>query len=149
MAKIYYGLSAFCSGTGATASGIAIFCERCRLSNTGMLGDSIGYVLLKAGDKVNRLGERIEGKWNGFFNFKSRGGQLPRRTPAYTTSGGIAFVPTGCSSTLSFQEFLSNLPYEQILFVGGTILAIYSYGKWLVSVYNFLDSKFYPKESYS
>ena len=146
-AKICYGLSVVCSGTGAATSSVAIFCEHCGLSNTGILGDSVGYVLLKAGDKVNRLGKRIESKPKGFFKF--RGGQLPRRRPAYTTSGGIAFVPTGCSATLSLQEFISNLPYERILFVGGTVLAIYSYGKLLVSVYNFLDSKFYPKETYS
>ena len=146
-AKICYGLSVLCSGTGAATSSVAIFCERCGLSNTGILGDSLGHVLLKAGDKVNQLGKRIEGKPKSFFNF--RGGQIPRRRPAYTNSGSIAFVPTGCSSTISLQEIVLNLPYERIFFVGGTLLAIYSYGKLLVSVYSFLESKFYPKESYS
>lgn len=145
-AKICYGLSVLCSGTGAATSSVAIFCERYGLSTTGILGDSLGHVLLKAGDKVNQLGKRIEGKPKSFFKF--RGGQIPRRRPVYSSSGTIAFVPTGCSSTISLQEIVSNLPYERIFFVRGTLLAIYSYGKLLVSAYSFLESKFYPKERY-
>lgn len=146
-AKICYGLSVLCSGTGSVSSSVAIFCEKCGFSNTGVLGDSLGYVFLKAGDKMNKLGQRVEAKRKNFFGW--RGGQLPARRPTYSTHREIAFISTGCSSTISFQEFVSNLPYERIFLVGSTVLAIYSYGKLLVSVYNFLDSKFYQKKNYS
>jgi len=43
-ARIFYLLSLMCSGTGTVSSTIAVYCEKCGLSRTGMLGDGFGLL---------------------------------------------------------------------------------------------------------
>ena len=51
-------------------------------------------------------------------------------------------------STVGLSPFVNQklFEYEKIFLVGGTVLAIYSYGKLIIAVYNYLDSKFSSKE---
>lgn len=151
-AKVCYMLSMICSGTGTVSSTISVYCNKCGLSKTGMLGDGFGGLFLKAGNYMNKVGETVEGKRKrpGFYTFRPKSWTTCRPVPKMGSGyKGLSFVPTGCYPTISFQELISNLPYETIFLVGGTVLAIYSYGKLIISVYNYLDSKFSPKENYS
>ncbi|MGK0379863.1 MAG: hypothetical protein ACJA1Z_003691 [Patiriisocius sp.] len=151
-AKVCYILSMICSGTGTVSSTISVYCNKCGLSKTGMLGDGFGGLFLKAGNYMNKVGETVEGKRKriGFDTFRPKSWTTRRPVPKMDTGyKGLSFVPTGCYPTISFQELISNIPYEKIFLVGGTVLAIYSYGKLIISVYNYLDSKFSSKENYS
>ena len=151
-AKVCYILSIICSGTGMVSSTISVYCNRCGLSKTGMLGDGFGGLFLKAGNYMNKVGETVEGKRKrpGFNRFSPKSWTtrrpVPKMGPGYK---GLSFVPPGCYRTISVQELISKIPYEKIFLVGGTVLAIYSYGKFIISVYNYLDSKFSSKENYS
>ena len=42
VAKLFYMLSMACSGTGTISAGIAVYCDKCGLSKTAMLGDGFG-----------------------------------------------------------------------------------------------------------
>lgn len=148
-AKVCYILSMACSGTGTVSSTISVYCNKCGLSKTGMLGDGFGGLFLKAGNYMNKMGETVEGKRKrpGFSTFRPKSWTTRRPVPKMGAGyKGLSFVPNGCYPTISFQELI---PYETIFLVGGTVLAIYSYGKLIISVYNYLDSKFSSKENYS
>jgi len=148
-AKVCYILSMICSGTGMVSSTISVYCDKCGLNKTGMLGDGFGGLFLKAGNYMNQVGETVEGKRKrNIFRPKSWTTRrpVPKMGAGYK---GLSFVPAGCYPTVSFQELISNIPYEKIFLVGGTVLTIYSYGKLIISVYNYLDSKFSSKENYS
>jgi hypothetical protein len=150
--KVCYILGMICSGTGTVSSTISVYCNKCGLSKTGMLGDGFGGLFLKAGNYMNKVGETVEGKRKrpGFQTFRPKSWTTRRPVPKMGTGyKGLSFVPTGCYPTISFQELISNIPYEKIFLVGGTVLAIYSYGKLIISVYNYLYSKFSSKENYS
>jgi hypothetical protein len=149
-AKVCYILSIICSGTGTVSSTISVYCNRCGLSKTGMLGDGFGGLFLKAGDYMNKIGETVEGKRPGLNRFSPKS-WITRRPVSKMGAGykGLSFVPPGCYPTISVQELISNISYENFFLVGGTVLAIYSYGKCIISVYNYLDSKFSSKENYS
>lgn len=151
-AKVCYILSMLCSGTGTVSSTISVYCNKCGLSKTGMLGDGFGGLFLKADNYMNKVGETVEGKRKGLkglgFN-RFRPKSWPTRRPVPKMGAGykgLSFVPPGCYPTISVQKLISNIPYEKIFLVGGTVLAIYSYGKLIIVVYNYLDSKFSSKE---
>lgn len=151
-AKVCYILSMICSGTGTVSSTISVYCNKCGLSKTGMLGDGFGGLFLKAGNYMNKVGETVEGKRKppGFNRFSPKGWTTRRRVPKMGAGyKGLSFVPPGCYPTISVQDLISNIPYEKIFLVGGTVLAIYSYRKVIISVYNYLDSKFSSKKNYS
>lgn len=149
-AKVCYILSMLCSGTGTVSSTISVYCNKCGLSKTGMLGDGFGGLFLKAGNYMNKVGETVEGKRTGLNRFSPKGWTTRRPVPKMGAGyKGLSFVPPGCYPTISVQELLSNIPYEKIFLVGGTVLAIYSYGKVIISVYNYLDSKISSKKNYS
>ncbi len=62
IAKVCYVLSFICSGTGTISSSIAVYCDRCGLSKTAMLGHGFGGLFLKACDFMNKAGRIAEGK---------------------------------------------------------------------------------------
>ena len=146
--KVCYILSIICSGTGMVSSTISVYCNKCGLNKTGMLGDGFEGLFLKAGNYMNKVGETVEGKRKR--NIFCPGSWTTRRPVPKIGAGykGLSFVPAGCYPTVSFQKLIFNIPYEKIFLVGGTVLTIYSYGKLIISVYNYLDSKFSSKENY-
>jgi hypothetical protein len=98
---------------------------------------------------MNKVGETVEGKRKGLGFNRFRPKSWPTRRPVPKMGAGykgLSFVPPGSYPTISVQELISNIPYEKIFLVGGTVLAIYSYGKLIIAVYNYLDSKFSYKE---
>ena len=58
-AKVCYILSIICSGTGKVSSTVSVYCDKCGLSKTGMLGDGFGSLFLKAGDYMNKVGQTV------------------------------------------------------------------------------------------
>lgn len=146
-ARIFYGLSMMCSGTGTISSVLAVYCNKCGLSKTGMLGDGFGGLFLKAGDYMNNIGERVERKPKSFglsrFLPKS---QVRRPLPKMGTGyKGMSFV----ANSGNLQQVLSNIPYTKIIMIGGTVLTIYRSSKLLIrasrSIYRYMEKKCTPK----
>jgi hypothetical protein len=135
------------SGTGTISSALAVFCNKCGLSRTGMLGDGFGILFLKAGDYSNTIGETVERKPKSFglsrFLPKS---QVRRPVPKMGTGfKGMSFVP----NSANLAEVLSNIPYTEIIMVGGTLFTVYRSTKLLIkcsrSLYRYVEKKYSPK----
>jgi len=142
VAKFFYILSMACSGTSTVSSSIAVYCNKCGLSKTGMLGDGFGGLFLYAGNRANEFGEVLEGKR------KPRGfGFLPRakvKRPLPKFGGGyrgMSFVSNGAN--------LSNIPYMELIYAGLTIYTTYRCAKFVVksskSIYRYVKKKSSPK----
>jgi len=151
-ARIFYGLSMMCSGTGAVSSTLAVYCEKCGLSKTGMLGDGFGLLFLKVGNYMNTIGESVEGKRQppgfGINRFLPRT-QLQQVPSKFGKAGykGMSFVTAGSIN------ILSEIPYVEIISIGGTVYTVYRCLKVLIkiyrSMYRSMEKKFAPKLNYS
>ena len=56
----------------------------------------------------------------------------------------ISFV-SSYSSWDDVEQIVHNIPYKRIFIIGGTVFTIYGYIKFIVTVYNYLKSKFYTR----
>lgn len=118
IAKVFYALGFMCGTTGTVSSTMAVYCNKCGISKTGMLSDGFGTLFLKAGDQANRWGKRLEGNITPQPSRFSR--FLPRqhsRKPLNTVVGhkGLSFVPT-CQT---------EIPVMELIAIGGTIYTVY------------------------
>jgi hypothetical protein len=149
-ARIFYALSMMCSGTGTVSSTVSIYCQKCGLSRTGMLGDGFGLLFLKAGNYMNNIGESIEGKRKpkgfGINRFLPRG-QVKRAPTKLGVAGykGMSFVPHSGGSL----KILSEIPYAEIITIGGTVYTVYRCTKFLIKgycwMYRSIEKKLTPK----
>jgi hypothetical protein len=152
-ARLLYVLSMVCSGTAATTSIIAVYCNKCGLSPTGMLGDGFGGLFLKMGHSINNLGEIVEGKQQSSplsrFLPKARL-RRPVQNPLNSFKG-IAFLPNSNCSNLHLKELVSSIPYRKIFIVASTVLVIYGYSKILIrasrSIYRYSIYAYRKKKS--
>jgi hypothetical protein len=62
---------------------------------------------------------------------------------------GLSFVPNSGNLT----EVLSNIPYTEIIMIGGTVFTVYRSGKLVIrasrSIYRYIKKKCTPKLNYS
>ena len=141
LAKMFYLLSIVCSGTGAVSSTISVYCEKCGLCKTGMLGDGFGGLFLYAGNKANTAGQALEGKmsWGNFFSPR---GQVKRPVPKFGSGyRGLTFVGSSGS--------IENIPYLELISAGLAIYSTYRCAKLVFrcskSIYKYVDKKLTPQ----
>lgn len=141
VARVFYALSLVCSGTGTVSSTIAVYCEKCGFSKTGMLGDGFGGLFLYAGNKANSFGQIVEGKKPRRNPFLPRGPVQPRLPKFGGGYRGISFVGNSGNFT--------NISYLELISAGVTIYTTYRCAKLVVkcskSIYTYVDNKMTPK----
>jgi len=117
-----------------------------------MLGDGFGGLFLKAGNYMNTVGESFDGKrrpksfgLNRFLPKRQIKRPLPKLGGGYR---GMGFVPIGGGS-FNIQRVLSNIPYTDIIVIGGTVFTVYRSTKLLIkcyrSLYRYVEKKDSPK----
>lgn len=141
VAKVFYALSVICSGTGTVSSSISVYCDKCGLSRTGLLGDGFGGLFLYAGNKANAAGQILEGK-QPRRNFFLPRGKVTRPLPKFGSGyRGMSFVGSSTG--------IPNIPYLELISAGITVYTTYRCVKSVVrcskSVYSYVEKKCMPK----
>lgn len=138
VARYCYMLSFFCSSTATVAGTLKVFDSGgCGIWRIAICGDTFGGSFLYLGKKAQRMGEAIENKKKSGFNpFKKS--SIVRRPKTSHLKGykNMSFVPVW-SSDMRFDEIINAIPFQKITLVGGYILTIYVYGKYLIVIYRY------------
>lgn len=148
IARVCYGVSAFCGGSATIAGAFTAFNGVCGLSYVAIGGDIIGGSFLWVGNRAKNFGDFIDGKKsvNPFRPKSFVRRPIPKMGTGYK---GLSFVPNSGNLT----EVLSNIPYTEIIVIGGTIFTIYRSTKLLIkcsrSLYRYVEKKYSPKLNYS
>jgi len=141
-----------CSSTAAISGTIKAFGSACGISYVAMCGDAFGTSFLFLGNRARDLGHLAQGKskmtsFNPFHNLRNRSF---RRASLSKGSSSLAFLTNSSwSSDTSFSRIISAIPLQKIILVGGSILTVYAYGKFIISTYRNsqkLVSKFIVKK---
>ena len=133
VAKIFYGSSILCSGTAMVAGSVKAASGVCGLSHVALAGDVFGGSCLFLGNRARELGSYVEGRASkkGLNPFRPKKFvRQPKKGIGYGYKG-LSFVPYSTHS-VSFQK---------IVIIGGTIFTIYCYGKTIIAVYKYINSK--------
>ena len=142
VARFFYVTSTVCGGTAAIAGCLKAASNTAGLSPIAVGGDVVGGACLFIGHRAQQLGDMIDGKksWWKPKDF------LKRRPSVKSVGGyrGISFV-SSYSSWEDVEQIVHNIPYKRIFIIGGTVFTIYGYIKFIVTVYNYLKSKFYTR----
>ena len=103
---------------------------------------------MKAGNYCNTIGETLEGKRQpqgfGINRFLPR--NQVKRLPSNLGAGykGLSFAPSGGSINI-----LSDIPYSQIIAIGGTVYTVYRCTKFVIKgyhwTYKYIKNKCTPK----
>lgn len=129
-AKFFYTLSILCSGTAIASAGTAVAARTCQISGTAALSESFGIAFMKLGNRAHVAALQLEGK------------PIPQHLQTYMNKnirprsydpGGLGFImPNGFSS-----EFIAQIPFATIGKTVGLTIAIYGYGKIIISGYRY------------
>ena len=148
IARVCYGVSAFCGGSATIAGTFTAFNGVCGLSYVAIGGDIIGGSFLWVGNRVKNFGDFLDGKKsvNPFRPKSFVRRPIPKMGTGYK---GLSFVPNSGNLT----EVLSNIPYREIIVIGGTVFTVYHSTKLLIkcsrSLYRYVEKKYSPKLNYS
>lgn len=140
IAKICYGVSAFCRGSATVAGTITGLNGVCGLSYLAVGGDMLGGAFLWVGNKAKKAGDLLDGRKPFKFNpFRPK--SVVRRPIPKQGLGfkGMSFVPSG-------HMYIS---FKGIMIVGGMVFTIYTYGKFILAVSCDITKKLSPKMDYS
>jgi hypothetical protein len=147
VAKFCYAASVVCSTTAVVTGSLTAVGNVCGISPLAIGGDAFGATFLFLGNRAKKLGNYAEGKskLNKLNPFRNRG--FKRKPFSWTGPKDIGFINPGCStlSVEEIQQIIKNIPYQEILIIGTTILSIYTYGKFVIVIGRKLASRFYPK----
>lgn len=149
IARTCYTISAVCGGSAAVGGAFAGVNTVFGLSPIAAGGDIIGGAFLWLGNKAKKVGDFVDGK-KSFNPFRRR--NFMRRPISKQEMGykGMSFVTgAGTPMDISFDDIFRNIPYQSILIIGGTVFTVYSYGKFIIAIYRYVNKKFSPKIDHS
>lgn len=140
LAKACYGVSGFCGASAVVAGSVKALSGTCSLSRLAVGSDVLGSSILWVGNHAQRMGDLASQKKNP-FSMKEQWAKLNRRTrrPVTPQRGlgrkGLSF--TSCAPT----DLAVNVPYQEIIIIGGTIFTLYAYFQLLIKVSRYVKRK--------
>ena len=135
LAKTCYVISGLCGGSATIFGVYSTATSYCGLSMLAAGGDILGGSFLWVGNKVQKMGQCVEGKrpWN------LRPKNFVRR-PISEAKRGLGYKGMGFVTAAPF-----DVPFETILIIGGTVFTVYGYGKIMIAIYRYINKKLSPK----